>query len=299
MKINYNVTGEKRKTLVNAISQELNASAKYLGAPTFAYEVAGYNIDKNGVLKGNDNYELVEDLQGLHDFKAITEEYDSPIPEAGPVHDGLIIPYDAALGGRVIPYRDFVEPPTYGAQEECEETSSIDNLELSIPMEGHTGITLKNVVNMISSKQHLIRMALGIEELFMDLTFAEELSEKETNTIEDFKASIEELGRERCKGISFDFDKNIYTFNLPLERLEFEKATAFAVLATHINESAKKQLRTSYKSVQDDNPKFAFRTWLIRLGMKGSSYKDVRKTLLDKLEGNSAFRRLEERGDIS
>ena len=62
MQINYNVTGEKRKLLVKAISQELNTSAKYLGAPTFAYEVAGYNIDKNGVLMGNDNYELVEDL---------------------------------------------------------------------------------------------------------------------------------------------------------------------------------------------------------------------------------------------
>ena len=40
MKINYNVTGPKRKALVNAISQELNVPVKYLGAPTFAYEVA-------------------------------------------------------------------------------------------------------------------------------------------------------------------------------------------------------------------------------------------------------------------
>jgi hypothetical protein len=56
MQINYNITGKERKSLVNAISKELNASSKYLGAPTFAYEVAGYNIDKNGVLMGNDNY---------------------------------------------------------------------------------------------------------------------------------------------------------------------------------------------------------------------------------------------------
>ena len=48
MQINYNVTGAKRKELVNAISQKLNAPVRYLGAPTFAYEVADYNIDKNG-----------------------------------------------------------------------------------------------------------------------------------------------------------------------------------------------------------------------------------------------------------
>ena len=291
MQINYNVTGEKRKLLVKAISQELNAPAKYLGAPTFAYDVAGYNIGKNGVLKGNDNYELVEDLQGLYDFKAVTEEYDSPIPEAAPVPEGLKIPYEAALGGRVNPYRDFEEPPTYYAQEECEETSSVDNLELSIPMEGHTGNTLKNVVNMVSSKQHLIGMALGIEEPFMDQTFAEDLSIKVTNTVEDFKVAIEELGLERCRGINFDFEKNTYTFNFPLDRLQLEKITASAVLAARINEFAKEQKRTSYKATQDDNPKFALRTWLIRLGMKGKGYKGVRKALLENLEGNGAFRK--------
>ena len=61
------------------------------------------------------------------------------------------------------PYRDFEEPPAYNAQEEVDEASGIDNLELSIPMDGHSGITLKNIVNMISSKQHLIDI-LGIEE---------------------------------------------------------------------------------------------------------------------------------------
>jgi hypothetical protein len=175
MQINYNITGEKRKSLVNAISQELNAPSKYLGAPTFAYEVAGYNIDKNGVLKGNDNYELVEDLQGLHDFKAVTEEYDSSIPESEPVPKGLIIPYEAALGSRVSPYRDFEEPPNYGAKEEVEEASSIDNLELSIPMDGHSGTTLKNIVNMLSSKQHLIMKSIGISYLLQEQLLGENL----------------------------------------------------------------------------------------------------------------------------
>ena len=40
MKINYNMTGAARKSLVAAISEELNAPTNYLGAPTFAYTVA-------------------------------------------------------------------------------------------------------------------------------------------------------------------------------------------------------------------------------------------------------------------
>jgi len=144
-------------------------------------------------------------------------------------------------------------------------------------------------VNMISSKQHLIMKSMGIEENLMDETFAEDLSLKTTMSFDEFKTAIEELGTERCKGIKFDFEKNIYTYNIPLT--DYVKISAFAVLVTRINENAKEQKRTSYKAAQEDNPKFAFRTWLIRLGMKGDGYKDVRRVLLENLEGNGAFRK--------
>lgn len=54
MKLSYNVTGAERKSLVAAISEELNAPTKYLGAPTFAYEIGDYHIDKAGTLTGPD-----------------------------------------------------------------------------------------------------------------------------------------------------------------------------------------------------------------------------------------------------
>ena len=62
MKLSYNVTGAERKALVGAISQALNAPTKYLGAPTFAYEVGGYHIDRNGTVTGPDNLDLEEVL---------------------------------------------------------------------------------------------------------------------------------------------------------------------------------------------------------------------------------------------
>ena len=93
MRIDYNMTGPKRKALVEAISQELNAPVKYLGAPTFDYEAGGYKVDRNGVLEGKDNPGLVANLLGLHDFKAVSEKYDTPLPEAEPVPEDLQIPF--------------------------------------------------------------------------------------------------------------------------------------------------------------------------------------------------------------
>lgn len=50
MSIKYNVTGERRKALVGAISEILALDAVYQGAPTFAYQIGNCTVDKNGVL---------------------------------------------------------------------------------------------------------------------------------------------------------------------------------------------------------------------------------------------------------
>lgn len=48
--IDYNVSGEKRKQLVRAMSEILGEDAVYQGAPSFAYCVDGYTISRNGLV---------------------------------------------------------------------------------------------------------------------------------------------------------------------------------------------------------------------------------------------------------
>lgn len=55
MELKYNVTGSERKRLVVAMAEYLGCSAKYLGAPTFAYEVDCFTIDKNGTVSFDDS----------------------------------------------------------------------------------------------------------------------------------------------------------------------------------------------------------------------------------------------------
>ncbi len=60
MTINYNVTGSERKRLVQTIAEIMECDAKYKGAPTFAYEVDYFTIDKNGVLSFDDRADSEE-----------------------------------------------------------------------------------------------------------------------------------------------------------------------------------------------------------------------------------------------
>lgn len=59
---NFNVTGTERKKLAGVISEILNTPTNYLGAPTFAYEIGNYTIDKNGTVTGEYNQSLFTEL---------------------------------------------------------------------------------------------------------------------------------------------------------------------------------------------------------------------------------------------
>ena len=63
MALYYHVTGEQRKALVTAVSAFLDAPAVYQNAPTFAYAIGEYSVDKEGTLTGPASEALVAALQ--------------------------------------------------------------------------------------------------------------------------------------------------------------------------------------------------------------------------------------------
>lgn len=68
MEIRFNVTGSRRKELVNALSEIVDCPAIYKGAPTFAYEISGFTVDKDGTLSFNnmlDSEQIERIMDGL------------------------------------------------------------------------------------------------------------------------------------------------------------------------------------------------------------------------------------------
>ena len=249
----------ERKEMVKRLSEHLSVKARYLGPPNFDYEIKTesetYIIDRYGA---------VIDSKGR--VMTLDQILNSAKPEVKANEKlGLI-------------------------STEHEEVLPIEGLELKLPLGNHTGRTLQNIINMISSKQHLIMLVFETSVAFMDKDFAKDLAEKEINTIDEFKTAYHELGTERCPGVVFDFEERTFTIKLTVENLIPERISAFQHLIVLLSESAKAQKRASFKLAQDDNPKYAMRTWLIRLGMKGDKYKTTRKVLLKELKGSGAFR---------
>jgi hypothetical protein len=160
--------------------------------------------------------------------------------------------------------------------------------EVVLPMDGHTGVTLRNLVNMINSKQSLITKALGLESDIVTPEFVEGINNVRLATLEDFEASALDIGIEKVPGIYFDFRKKTIIFHFIRTFEDIEVAVQFVKA---LNESAKRLKQSSPKPTETDNEKFTFRTWLIRLGFIGSEYKKAREVFLKNLEGNGAFRK--------
>ena len=72
---------------------------------------------------------------------------------------------------------------------------------------------------------------------------------------------------------------------------ESGEGLAYSSFIDLLTKSLKEQKRVNASKAQTENPKFAMRVYLIKLGMVGDEYKQTRKILLRHLAGSSAFRK--------
>lgn len=168
-------------------------------------------------------------------------------------------------------------------------------MELSFLVSQHNGVTLRNLVNLLYSRGNLIGKATGghfhVEEGLVDKLKDDTCTLATMNFISAVNGYEAEHGA-ALEGLKITTEKVIFT-GFPTAP-DHEHLTAFAQLAVLMNQQAISQKRIQAKNVNDENEKYALRTWLIRLGMNGSDFKATRKILMENLSGHAAFRTDEE-----
>ena len=240
MTINYNVTGSERKRLADYISGFMGSDKKYLGAPTFAYQIGYLTVSKDGAVSfedrgyNSDIDALMAELegQGFHTEDTITkadaaepdEANASTEPEATPAEEGV------------------TQPHGFG-------------LTVTLPAANLPSEALVNLTSLLTAKGRLIRKALGVEALPVEVS-------PDTVSFPWFE------GRD----------------------LDADEVKTYTHLIAALCDMARNQKRITAKEKVTDNDKYAFRCFLLRLGFIGAEFKDERKILLRNLSGNSAFK---------
>lgn len=300
MKLKYNVTGSERKSLVGAICTVLDAPTKYLGAPTFAYEVGDYHIDKAGTVSGPDNLDLEDSLhQAGFDADGDSREYDEAdtyenglggigaldeFPDIDQHHPGQYANPDApiteAMQRQLEGVHAFEDLRMDGREElglgrtrredfqgengmqasDVPEPDEDIGLVIEMPRSSFTDTALDNLKRLVKSKGSLIKKALSAETLELAITDDE---------------------------VGFPWFE---------DGTDPDAVKAYTHFVAALCEMARVQKRVTAKEKETDNDKYAFRCFLLRLGFIGAAYKEERKILLKNLSGSSAFRDGQKKG---
>ena len=145
MQIKYNVTGDRRKSLVAVMRDVLQDATRYLGAPSFAFQVGAYTVDKNGTVTcpdGTDEGQIEMLIREL-------------------AHDGFI---GERVGDAAKPAEPkAVEPGKL--KKESPRTVDPDRLSVEMPKDGMTPTAMENLRRLIASKATLLKKALDTDTL--------------------------------------------------------------------------------------------------------------------------------------
>lgn len=182
---------------------------------------------------------------------------------------------------------------------------------------GHTAGTLRNLANIMASHEGLLTAALNLDSSrinsycqTVDANFLARLNKRKPKTMSALadiwyehsyrpRSAHYNETRYRMLNLHATFTKGTVEFRL----FQFDNPTAerrggihagqlksYIQLCLALSQMAKAVKTASPKPQQNENPKYAMCTWLLRLGFIGDEFKTARDLFTKRLTGDTAFR---------
>ena len=192
-------------------------------------------------------------------------------------------------------------------------------VHIHIGANGHTPQTLRNLANIMASHESLLADALNLDRGRMhrycrtvDPRFLELLNKRKPKTMAKL-ADIWYTSQNAAYGRDHHYNDSryhmlnyhatftkgtvefrLFQFDAPaddkLNGLHAGQLKSYIQLCLALSQMAKTVKTASPKPQQNENPKYAMRTWLLRMGFIGEEFATARETLTKRLAGDMAFR---------
>ena len=192
-------------------------------------------------------------------------------------------------------------------------------VHIHIGAKGHTPQSLRNLANIMASHESLLAAALNLDSYrirrycrTVDPRFLEQVNRRKPSTM----AGLADIwysshganngrnhhyndSRYHMLNLHATFTKGtvefrLFQFDAPADGkqngLHAGQLKSYIQLCLALSQMAKEVKTASPKPQQNENPKYAMRTWLLRLGFIGDEFKTARDLLTKRLDGDAAFR---------
>lgn len=192
-------------------------------------------------------------------------------------------------------------------------------VHIHIGAKGHTPQSLRNLANIMAGHEGLIAEALDLDRGRMsrycrtvDPRFLEQLNKKKPQTMAQLadiwyashgagynRSAHYNDSRYHMLNYHATFTKatvefRLFQFDAPADGkrngLHAGQLKGYIQFCLLLSQMAKEVKSASPKPQQHENPKYAMRTWLLRLGFIGDEFKTAREVLTRRLSGDASFR---------
>ena len=180
-------------------------------------------------------------------------------------------------------------------------------IHIHVDASRYTPQTLRNLVNIIASKEDILYKALRIDPARMrwckktNEKLVEAINRRKPQTMEALKdiwyagstrGRDEHYNDTRYHGLNLHstYTKGTVEFRLFNSTTHAGEIKAYIQFCLAVSHQALTQKKASARKTVTDNEKYAFRCWMLRLGLSGDEFKTCRLHFLKHLEGNSAWR---------
>ena len=190
------------------------------------------------------------------------------------------------------------------------KVNSSTGIHIHIDAKTHTAQSLKNLANIMASKEELLFEALDVNRERLerwckkvDENFLDRINKGRKKEMKDIRKiwynGHDEAHmhysqtRYRALNLHSVWQKGTVEFRCFNSTTHAGKIKAYIQLCLAISHQAKTQTGATRRHTQTTNHKYTFRTWLLRIGMIGDEFKTARLHLLKNLNGNIAWRNRE------
>lgn len=192
-------------------------------------------------------------------------------------------------------------------------------VHIHIGAKGHTPQTLRNLANIMASHESLLVSALNLDRSrinryckTVDPRFLQQLNRRKPTTMAAladiwYNSQNADYGRGQhyndsryhMLNLHATFTKGtvefrLFQFDAPADGkqngLHAGQLKSYIQLCLALSQMAKTVRTASPQPAQNENPKYAMRTWLLRLGFIGEEFRSARELLTKRLDGDAAFR---------
>jgi hypothetical protein len=285
-------TGITRSKAANIIAAVLETTSRFIGTSYDAYgaddsEGRTWKVMHDGSIEGERKF-----MNGSRHSTSKAE-------------------YRCELVTPILQYKDIETLQTIirALRHQGAVTNKSTGIHIHVGAEDFQPLHLANLCKIFYSKEDLIYKAIQCDAEHRNMHYCKKTSSSLIQSLKDYNKTKDDIhyawygdnnsyhenhhyDDSRYRGLNLHayFTKGTVEFRCFNSELHAGKVKAYIQLCLAMAQQALTQKRAKAEKVTVENEKYAFRCWLLRLGLIGEEFATARKHLLKNLDGNAAWK---------